>query len=109
MTERLPREERAALMRAGRRAAIMAAALELAEEIGFSNIGRDSVAARAGVAAGSVNHEFGTVASLRDAVMAEAIARGNLPIIAQGLACNHAAVQSAPPELRVAALTAVAA
>lgn len=96
-------------MRAERRTAIMAAALELAEATGFGNITRDGVAQRAGVAVGSVNHEFGTIAKLRDEVMAQAVAREILPIIAQGLACNHPALQNAPGELKSAALAVVAA
>lgn len=95
-------------MRETRHASILAAAIEEAEAVGFANIRRRKVAARAGVANGSINHAFGTLDALKDAVMAEAIAGEILPIVAQGLAAGHALAHGAPPELRKAAAGALA-
>lgn len=106
-TERLPREERAAAMRSARRTALLAAALAEAAEHGYRNITRDAVARRAGLAAGSVNHEFETVEGLRNAVMTEAIETGALDIIRQGIANADPLAVAAPAELKTAALATI--
>ncbi len=108
-TDRLPRPERAALMRDTRRAAIMAAATALASKVGFANMTRDAIANEAGVACGSINHEFGTLDALRDAVMADAVEHERLGIIAQGLAAGHAVARDAPTDVKQAAINAMAA
>jgi AcrR family transcriptional regulator len=109
MNIRLPREERASLQRSERRAAILGAAVRLAEAQGFHKITRDEVAAEAGVAAGSVNHEFGTVADMRDAVVLEAIDARNLTIVAQAIAAGHPAARDAPADLKSKAIKTLAA
>ena len=86
-----------------RRERVMAAALIVAERDGWQQMTRERVAAEAGVAAGTVNNAVGvggTMAGLRDAVMAEAVARGVLAIVAQGLAAGHPAAKAAPVEMR---------
>lgn len=106
--ERKPRAELAAEARHRRRAVLLSAAIAEAHDVGYRNITRDGVAARAGVAAGNVNHEFGTIDKLRDEVMREAIDAGHLDIIRQGIANADPLALAAPNELRSAALAAVA-
>ena len=101
--DRLTRADRSALMRDERHRAIMAAAMDEAAAVGFANVRRNAVARRAGVANGSVNHAFGTLDALKDAIMAEAVASLVLPIVAQGLAAGHPAAHNAPPAIRKAA------
>lgn len=106
--DRLPREERAALQRAERRTAILTAGLFLAERENYKAITRDGVADVAGVAAGSVNHEFGTIEDLRRAVVAEAIAQECLPVIAQAVVDGHPLTAELDPDLKKRALYSLA-
>ena len=108
MNQRLPREERAALQRTERRASVLTAALVEAACAGYDKFTREAVAARAGVSDSSVNHEFGTMDALREAVMAEAVEQGHLVIIAQGLANAHPLARAAPEHLRLEAVRALA-
>lgn len=105
---RLSRPERSAQMRAERRQAIMRAAVETASSMGFRSMTRESIAEAAGVAQGSINHEFGTMDALRDAVMLEAVNKERLDIVAQGLAERHPTACGAPAEMREAAVRALA-
>lgn len=88
---------------------VLEAAISLAGEVGYSKLTRDEIAERAGVAAGSVNNAFGTMDELRDAVMAEAVGRGLLAIVAQGLAASHPVARAAPQDLKDSALASLAA
>lgn len=108
MNQRLPREERAALQRTERRAAVLAAALVEAACAGYDKFTREAVAQRAGVSDSSVNHEFGTMDGLREAVMVEAIDKGHLVIIGQGLANGHPLARAAPEHIRLEAVRALA-
>lgn len=92
-----------------RNRAVLNAAVAVAESLGFAAFTRSDVAAQAGVATGSVNNAFGTMDGLRDAVMAEAIAREMLPLVAQGVAARHPAALAATPELKARALASLAA
>lgn len=105
--ERLPREERAALMRSRRRAALLSAAIAEAGAVGYRNMTRDAIAKRAGLAVGSVNHEFGTIDKLRDAVMAEAVSAGHLDIVRQGIANADPIALGAPADMQNTALNAI--
>lgn len=105
---RLPREERSALMRASSRAAILAAAVTLAEELGYQNFTRNDVAAKAGTSAGLVSHSFGTIDALREEVLSEAVKTKNLTIIGQALAAGHPSVQDLSPALKKQAAIALA-
>lgn len=91
-----------------RRKVVLDAAIEAASRHGYKNITRDGVALAAGVAAGSVNHAFGTMAQLRNEVMREAVRLGRTEIIAQGLADGHTLARAAPPQLRKKAALALA-
>ena len=105
---RLPRPERAAAMRAERRASIMSAAITLASREGYRAMTREQVAGLAGVAVGSINHEFGTMDALREAVMREAVEGERLDIVAQGLADKHPVACGAPGDMKEAAVRALA-
>lgn len=83
-----------------RAAQILAAALRLAEWFGYTNVTRDQVAARIGVAPSLIPHYMGTMASLRRKIMREAVRLECLPVIAQGLAVRDPHALAAPPELR---------
>lgn len=88
---------------------ILDAALSLAGERGYASVTRDDVAARAGVATGSVNNAYGTMGGLRDAIMGAAVERGLLDIVAQGLAAGHPAARAAPQDMKDSALATLAA
>ena len=83
--------------------------MALAGERGYEKITRHDVAARAGVATGSVNNAYGDMAGLRDAVVSAAVERGLLVIVAQGLAAGHPAARAAPQDLKDSALASLAA
>lgn len=84
---------------------ILDTAYKMAQRDGFAAITRDGVAAEAGVAMGSVNHHYGTMQVLRDAVMQRAVEEEQLELIAQGIALGDNVAKSAPLELRQRALT----
>lgn len=92
-----------------RNRSVLEAALALASERGFRKYSRSDVAKRAGVADGSVNNAYGTMDGLHDAVMGEAVTRGLLSLVAQGLALQHPAACAAPSDLKASALASLAA
>jgi len=92
------------------KAAILAAAVRLAERTHYLTIGRDAIAKEADCAQGSVSKYFTTMPLLRRAVISHAIATGNLRILAQGLSAGDSKAKCAPLELqRQAAESTVAA
>lgn len=100
--------QRAETAREERHRVILEAGLKLAERDGWGAITRDGVARAAEVADGSVNHAFGTIEGLRNAVMIEAVARRIVSIVATGLVVGHPAARDAPDDLkREAALSTV--
>ena len=104
----LERDVRSELSRSRRRQAIILGAIRVAKRVGYRNMTRRDVALAAGVADGSINHEFGTMQGLRDAVMADAVANERFDIIAQGIADRHPAALKAPSKTREAAIRSVA-
>lgn len=90
-----------------RRERVLTAAIAVAERVGWPNLTRDLVATEAGVAAGTVNNAMGvggTMRDLSDAVMAEAVERGVLAIVAQGIAAGHPVARAAPAGMRADAV-----
>lgn len=88
---------------------ILQSAIELATKRGWpAGIIRDEVAARAGVATGTVNWCFGTIDKLRDQVMTTAVERQLTGIIAQGLAAGSTIARGAPDAVKRAALDTLA-
>lgn len=84
---------------------ILEVAYIMAQRDGFGSLTRDGVAAEAGVAMGSVNHHWGKMSALREAVMQRAVEEENLELIGQGMALGDSVAKSAPLELRTRALT----
>lgn len=83
---------------------ILETAYKLADTEGFDSLTRDGVATAAGVAQGTVNHQFVTMDGLRDEVMRTAIERVNLAIIGHGLAVGNPIAKSAPDDIKRQAL-----
>ena len=83
---------------------ILEVAYVMAQRDGFSSLTRDGVAAEAGVAMGSVNHHWGKMSALREAVMQRAVEEENLELIGQGIVLGDTIANSAPLELRTRAL-----
>lgn len=90
-----------------REAAILKAAMETAEEVGYQWVTRDAIALRANCSAGLVNRYFGTMVELKRKVMREAVRVGNLKLIAEGLADRNPHAMKASPELKARALAAL--
>ncbi|WPJ51428.1 hypothetical protein RCIP0033_00066 [Klebsiella phage RCIP0033] len=84
---------------------ILEVAYTMAQRDGFGTLTRDGVAAEAGVAMGSVNHHWGKMSALREAVIQRAVEEENLELIGQGMALGDSVAKSAPLELRTRALT----
>lgn len=82
-----------------RDARILDAAVELARGLGYQWITRDQVAQAAGVSPGTVNNAFGTMVGLKRAVLAAAVERGIVEIVAQGLADGQEVARKAEPTL----------
>jgi AcrR family transcriptional regulator len=82
---------------------LLKAAIILAKRIGYANITRDAIALEAGVASGLVSYRLGNMASIRTAVMRQAVRDGVIEIIAQGLAAGDEQAKKAPPEMRTRA------
>ena len=95
------------LSRADRRSEILVAATRLAERECWNHLGQREVAAEAGCSMSLIHRCFGSLADLRDAVMAHAVATENLAVVLQGLALRDPVALAAPIELRRAALLEV--
>ncbi len=88
---------------------VLEAAIGLAEQHGMQAVTRPRVARESGLALGTVSNAFGSMDGLRDAVMAAAVDREILPVIAQGLAERYPAAVNAHPDLKSRALAKIAA
>ena len=89
---------------ADRKAEILTAALHEARAVGYRAVTRDAVAVRAGCSPALISAHFGTMLQFHRAVMSAAIARSDLPVIAQGLAAGDPKAQRAPEAVKRAAL-----
>lgn len=92
-----------------RNRAVLDAALALAERHGMQAVTRPRVAGESGLSTGTVSNAFGTMDALRDAVMAAAVEREIVVIVAQGLAERYLAAMNAPADLKQRALEKLAA
>lgn len=92
--------------RTERRQAVLEAAITEAEENGYQWITRAGVAARLGWSESAVSNYFSPFVELKREVMREAVKRGILTILAQGLAEGSAIAHSADPDLKKRALSA---
>ncbi len=88
-----------------RRKRILDAAITLAKTKGLKSITRDGVANAAEMSYGSINLAFGTIDSLREELMKEAIQRGVLEIVAEGLGNKDPVAMCAPSRIKQQAIT----
>lgn len=86
-----------------RRQALLTAALQVAESVGYLRVTRDAVAAAAGCSPALVSFHLGTIPQMQRAIMGEALRTRNLRVIAQGLSHGDRRAMNAPLELREAA------
>lgn len=84
----------------GRGQEILEAGVLLAQEIGLHGITRDGVAERARVSTALVNRYWGTIAQLKDKIVATAVERELLDILAQAILDKHPAALAAPRRLQ---------
>ena len=86
-----------------RKAAILDAAIEVAEDTHYLHMTRSQIAEKAGVSTPLVQHYFGNMPELRKAVMLEAVKRGLVYLVAQGLVAGDVNVKGATEWLRLKA------
>lgn len=87
-----------------KKAAILVAAVQIAERYGFSRMPRSLVAEEAGCSETLVSFYFSTMARLKRDVMRAALREGRLKIIAEGLATGDIHAAKASPDLKQKAL-----
>lgn len=90
-----------------RREQIVAAALDVAEDVGYTQMTREQIGVRAGVTGTLVAHYMGTMPNLRRAVMRAAVAQGRAAVVAQGLAARDPHAMKAPEDVKQAARAAL--
>ena len=90
-----------------RKAAILAAALILAEKQGYQKITRESVATQARVSPALVSHYFNAMDDLRAAVMREAVRVENLAVVLQGITAKDPAISAASTWLKAKAINSM--
>jgi AcrR family transcriptional regulator len=73
------------LIPADRQDQLIAAALVAATDKGYQTVRRRDIAALVPCSVALVSHYFGSVNEMRRTILAEAIKRGVLPVVAQGL------------------------
>lgn len=74
--------------------------MQAAEQHGFNRVSLQQIADAAGVSKQLPITYFGTMQAIRRKIMREAVRRGHLRLIAQGLALGDPHAMRAPPELR---------
>lgn len=92
-----------------RKAQILKAALTLCQTASYARITRDQIAKEAGIPSSLIGYHFGTMPALRRDIMREAVRKGCLPVIVQGLAIRDPHALKAPEELRRQALRSMGA
>lgn len=83
---------------------VLAAALVVAQRVGYKRMTREEIAAHAGCSAGQVSNLLGTMVQLRRAVVRAALHQVQLDVIAQAIAARDAQVKSIAPSLKRRAL-----
>lgn len=91
-----------------RKQAILEAALQCAAAAPYHTVTREAIGARANCAPGTVSHYFSTMTKLRRAIMREAVVRGIVSIVADGLAQRDTQAGKADVETLKAARLALA-
>jgi AcrR family transcriptional regulator len=85
---------------------ILAAALELAESIGYAHVLKRHIAKKLKIGMGTVNSNWGTMEALRYEVVREAIRTTNTTVMLQAIAARHPLTIRMSLEKRAAALSA---
>ena len=83
-----------------RKQQLLNAAVELALQVGFSNMTRDSIAQFANVSTGLINFHFDSIKQLRKELIKLAIDKEILPIIIQAIGKGEIKLNKLPPEVR---------
>lgn len=91
------------------KAKILAAAVKIAEEIGYTNVLKRHISAKLKIGMGTVNSNWGTMKALRKAIVLEAIETSNNTIIAQALVAGDLTARRLEAKRRAAALATLAA
>ena len=91
-----------------RKRELVDAGIVAARQVGFNNLRREDVARVAGCANGTLSLHFNTLGQFKRALMREAIKRGELRIIAEGLAIRDPNALKAPEDIKQKAITAAA-
>lgn len=73
---------------------ILSAAYAIACKKGYRNLRKREVAQRAEVAEGSVSYHYGTMGALQDAVLLQAVERGNVSMLATAWADQNTIARS---------------
>lgn len=84
----------------GRGQEILEAGISLALELGLHGVTRDGVAERARVSTALVNRYWGTIEKLRDKIVATAVERELLGILAQAILDKHPVAIASPRRLQ---------
>lgn len=71
------------------RTQILAAALELAETLGYQHVLKRHIAKKLKIGMGTINSNWGTMNALRDEVVREAIRTANAAVMLQAIAARH--------------------
>jgi AcrR family transcriptional regulator len=92
-----------------RKAALLAAAMRLAQRGHYAQLTRAAIATEAGVSPGLVSTYLGTMPDMRRTLMRHAVKLGDLVIIGQGLSAGDRFARKAAPGVRAAAAARLAA
>lgn len=89
-----------------RKEQVIDAALRLAGQSHYLEVGREDIAAALGFSASTIRYHFKTLTQLRNDLVRAAIKRNDLAVIAQAITAKHPHAVKASPELRRQALEA---
>lgn len=89
-------------------AAILGAAMQLANLHGFGRVTRNMIADRLEIATGSVSYHIGNMRKLEAVMVTRAIETENLLVLGRAISAKHPLALKAPDELRKRAVLAVA-
>lgn len=88
-------------------AQILDAAVQLAEEHGYTHVTREMIADMVACSPGLISKHMGTMQNLRRSIVSAAIARENLAIVAQALVDKHPKMNNACDDLKRRAMAFV--
>lgn len=86
---------------------LLAAAVALAADIGYTQITREQVASAAGVTPNALSYHFNTMPQFRRELMRFAVRRRNALVVAQGLALRDPHAMRADEDLKIQAQRAL--